>query len=53
MTLIKRKEFIENFKTMIGHKLENSLPEEDFEFEMINQTLKIIEEELSHIKSGM
>ncbi len=50
MALVKKKEFIERFFIILRRELENNLPEEDFEREMIEKAYELIEKKIRHIK---
>ena len=51
MALAKKKEFIEKFLIVLKRELENSLPDEDFEYEMLAKAWGIVYKKVKHIKS--
>jgi len=51
MALVKKEEFIEKFLTILKRDLENDLPNEDFEYEMLVKAWGIVYKKINHIKN--
>jgi len=51
MALVRKKEFIEKFLVVLKKELEENLPDEDFEYEMVAKAWGVVYKKVKHIKS--